>query len=428
MKTMIKTLAASVSVCLSTAVFADEIAITGATVHTMGKQGTVDNATVLVENGKIKSVKKAGKVPRGYKQIDATGKVVTPGIIGAYTALGLVEVEYSAGITDYSVKMEDASYLGTQIDVSYAINPDSSLMDIARIDGITSAVTGISYTDTMFAGQGAVITLGDKANPLLKGKAVMSVDLTGDAAEGIAGGSRAILWPKFMSVLAEADSLGGKALAKDDDWDGDLSRADVNALVPVMTGDMPLLVSVKRLSDIRNVLSVKRTYKDVDIILLNPTEAWRIAEELAEHNIGVVLDPENNLPYDFEQLGATLSNAAKLQAAGVTLAIGVNTHNIRLATQHAGNAVAHGMPWQEGLAAITSNVAELFGVEEQIGSLSKGKRADLVVWSGDPLEVMSYAENVIINGEEMPMESRQSKLRDRYMADSKDAPYRYIKP
>lgn len=428
MKTTMKTLAVSVSLCLSLGALADDIAITGATVHTMAKQGTVENATVLVEDGKIKSVKTDGKVPRGYKQIDASGKVITPGIIGAYTSLGLVEVEYSAGITDYSVKMEDADYLGTQIDVSYAINPDSSLMDIARIGGITSAVSGVSYTDTFFSGQGAVITLGNKINPVLKGKAVMSIDLTGDAAEDVAGGSRAILWPKFMAVLAQAASLKGKALEQGDEWEGDLSRADVNALLPVMSGDMPLLVSVKRLSDIRNVITVKGMYKDLDIVLLDPTEAWRIADELAKHNIGVILDPENNLPYDFEQLGATLSNAAKLQAAGVTVAIGMNTHNIRLATQHAGNAVAHGMLWQDGLAAITSNVAKLFSVEDQIGSLSKGKRADLVVWSGDPLEVMSYAENVIINGKEMPMESRQSKLRDRYLADPNGVPYRYIKP
>lgn len=421
---------AALSLCLSAAAHAENIAIVGGTAHTMGSQGTVENATVLLEDGEIKSVKEGGRVPSGYRTIDASGKVVTPGIIAAYTSLGLVEVEYSAGIADNTINLEDDS-LGTIPDVQYAVNPDSTLMNITRIDGVTSAISGLAYFDTIFGGQGAVITLGDKVNPILKPNAVMTLDITGGVADA-KGGSRAVLWPKVMKVFAEAAMTKGKKLKAGDDWDGDLDKNDINALVPVMTGDMPLLVSVHRLIDIRHLISLKKKYPKINMLLLQATEAWRVADELAKHDIGVVFNPQINLPYDFGQLGATLSAAARLDAAGVKVAFGatsgVNTHNPRLATQQAGNAVAHGLPWEKGLAAVTSNVAEMFGVDDKIGSLEKGKQADVVVWSGDPLEVMSQAEHVIIKGMEVPLESRQTKLRDRYLKMQNDKAYRYIKP
>lgn len=421
---------AALSLCVSAFAQAENIAIVGGTVHTMSDKGTLQNATVLLQDGKIKSVKEDGSVPDGYRQIDASGKVVTPGIIAAYTSLGLVEVEYSAGIADNTTKLDDGS-LGTLPDVKYAINPDSSLMDITRVDGVTSAVSGLAYFDTIFGGQGAVITLGDKVNPVMKANAVMTLDISGGVAEAH-GGSRAALWPQVMKVFEEAAMTKGKKIKPGDDWNGDLDKNDINALVPVMKGEMPLLVSVHRLIDIRHLIHVKQKYPKINMILLQATEAWRAADELAKHGIGVIFNPQINLPYDFGQLAATLSAAARLDAAGVKVAFGatsgVNTHNPRLATQQAGNAVAHGLPWEKGLAAITRNVAEMYGVDDKIGSLERGKQADVVIWSGDPLEVMSYAEHVIINGEEMPMTSRQTKLRDRYLKMQNDKPYRYIKP
>lgn len=422
---------AALSLCVSSALSAQDLAIVGAMAHTMSDKGVIENATILVEDGKIKSVKKGGRVPKGYKRIDAAGKFVTPGIIGAKTSLGLVEVEYSAGITDNTVSLEDDSVLGLQTDVKYAINPDSSLMDITRIEGVTTALSSIAYHDTLFGGQAAMITLGDKVNPVLKGGAVMTMDISGAVADE-KGGSRAILWPRIVKLLEEANGLDGKMLGKDDDHDGDLSKEDANIMVSIMTGKMPLLIEVHRLMDIRHLTHLKSRYPDMKMVLLGATEAWRIADELAKLEIGVVLNPLINLPYDFEQLGATIENAARLNAAGVKVALGatsgVNTHNPRLAMQQAGNAHAHGMPWEDALESITINVAELFGMADEMGSLEKGKRADIVVWSGDPLEVMSFAENVIIGGEEMPMTSRQTKLRDRYLNMQNDVPYRYIKP
>ena len=133
-------------------------------------------------------------------------------------------------------------------------------------------------------------------------------------------------------------------------------------------------------------------------------------------DIPVIVNPEYNLPGSFEQLGATLANAGRLEKAGVKVAIGMDTHNIRLMAQHAGNAVANGLSYDQGLASVTSNVAAIFHMEDAIGTLNQNARADVVIWSGDPLEVTQAAEAVFIEGEAMDMTSRQTKLRDRYQA------------
>jgi imidazolonepropionase-like amidohydrolase len=211
-------------------------------------------------------------------------------------------------------------------------------------------------------------------------------------------------------------------------WHGQLSRADIKALLPVIRGNIPLLIEARRAADIRQVIAFKKRHPKLDIVLVQGTEAWRVAKELAANDIPVILNPESNLPYAFDQLAAPLENAGRLDKAGVNVSIGIETHNIRLAKQHAGNAGANGLPWQQGLAALTINPAKLYGMDKQIGSLEPGKQADLVVWSGDPLEVTESAEQVFIKGNLIDMQSRQTKLRDRYLKLQGDKPMQYIRP
>lgn len=418
---------------LSANVTADNIAITGATVHTFDDQGKVENGTVLIRDGKIESIIAGGEAPKGYNTIDARGKVVTPGLIVAKSALGLVEVGFSAGINDASTELKDAVALGTTLDAQYGVNMHSSLINITRIEGITTAATGIDYGDTLFQGQGAVISLGDKVAPIMKSKAFMSLNLTGTFVDS-ANGSRAATWPKLLRVLDEAVSLNGKPLRINQDWHGEFAKADLNALLPVVSGEMPLFLTANRASDIRQVIALKSRYKKLDLVLVHATEAWMVADALAKADIPVIVNPESNLPFDFGELGATLKNAARLAKAGVKVTVanvgkyGAESHNARLVTQLAGNAVANGMPWEDAMAGLTIHAAALFGIEDKVGSLAKGKQADVVVWSGDPLEVMNYAEMVIIKGEAISMESRQTKLRDRYMSLSQDKPHRYNQP
>jgi imidazolonepropionase-like amidohydrolase len=415
------------SMLLTQVADAKSIAIVGAKVHTMSSQGTVDNATVLIKNGKIQSVMEGEPALAGYEIIDAKGKVVTPGLIGASTSLGLVDVGFSAGTNDSNSSLTSISKTGAAFDVSYAINPESSLMAIARIEGVTSAASSMGRTGQLFSGQGALISLGDSSDPIIQARAFISTRLGNNGADTV-GGSRSILWVSLETALAEAKFAIGKSLTPIDEWYGELSRADIAALIPVVKGEMPLLVDARRAADIRQVIALKQRHLQLNIVITYATEGWRVAKELADNNIPVILDPEANLPFGFDQLGSTLENAGRLAAAGVEVSIGMETHNIRLARQHAGNAVANGLSWDQGLAALTINVAKLYGINDKLGSLESGKIADVVIWSGDPLEVTEAAELVLISGEKIEMHSRQSKLRDRYLKLQTDKPMQYVRP
>ena len=423
MKTFVLTAAL---LCVSATALADKIAVVGGKVFTGTAQGTLESATVLIDNNTVVSVSNGADVPAGYTVIDATGKYVTPGLVGAYTQLGLVEVGMSAGTVDSSVSTLPISATGAAYDVSYAVNPDSSLMAISRVEGVTSAATTISRTEYLFHGQGAVITLASDAQPVLKPKAFVAVNV-GNAGADDAGGSRAAVWVMLENAINEVKEAP-KSLSPTSDWHGINSRLDVQALRPVVKGEVPLLIHADRAADIRQVIAFKQRHPGMNVVLVKGMEAWRVADELASAKIPVIIDPEFNLPGGFDQMGATLANAARLHNAGVTIAIGMETHNIRLATQHAGNAVAHGLSHEAALAALTVNPARIFGMEGTIGSLAKGARADLVIWSGDPLEVTEAAETVLINGKVIEHASRQIKLQQRYQAFSEsDTASQYIR-
>ena len=325
-----KKLISFLSTCLlCSSLQAENYAIVGATVHTMGPQGTVKDGTVLIKDGKIQRVMTGRTALSGYRVLDAKGKVITPGFIGAQTALGLVDVGFSGGTVDSNAKISAISSTGAAMDVSYAINPDSSLIAISRIEGITSAATSIQRNGQLFSGQGALITLADSSTPLLKGAAFVSTNVSNDGVDNV-GGSRAVLWVTLEQAINEAQFALGKNLTPMDEWHGHLSKADVKALIPVVSGDIPLLIEARRAADIRQVIAFKQRHPRLDIVLVQATEGWRVADEIAANAIPVILNPESNLPYAFDQLAATLENAARLDKAGVKVSIGIETHNIRL--------------------------------------------------------------------------------------------------
>ncbi|MDN3652980.1 amidohydrolase family protein [Thalassotalea ponticola] len=417
--------AIALATALSSSAYAEKLALVGGTIHTMGTAGTIENGTVVIEDGKISQVsKQALTLDDSYRIIDTSGKVVTPGFIGAYTSLGLVEVPSWANTVDAYV--ENSPYHAA-LDAGSAVTTDTTLRNISRIEGITSAATALGAADSMFLGQGAFITLGNDADPVLKHRAFMSIDVSNSGADKMAG-SRASMWQSLNDALAEAEYAKSIELTPQTEWHGTLSKADAKALIPVINGDMPVLFKVHRAADIRQLLRLKQAFKNLDITLVGVAEGWRVAEQIAAADIEVIVNPESNLPYAFEQNGATLENAARLHQAGVKVAIGMDTHNIRLAPQQAGNAVANGLPYQAGLAALTTVPAKIYGIDDTLGRLQPGMQADVVVWSGDPLEVMVAPTNVIINGEEVKLESRQTKLRDRYLTIDEKKPQQYTRP
>jgi hypothetical protein len=239
------------------------------------------------------------------------------------------------------------------------------------------------------------------------------VDLGGDAS-GLAGSSRAGEFMLLRQAFLEARSpnlvLGQDARL--------LTPAGRQVLLEYLKGASPFLFEVDRAADIRETLAFMRREGIPRAVILGGAEGWRVAAELAAAKVPVVLDPLENLPAGFDSVGATLENAARLHAAGVRIAFSFadpEPHNIRRLRQAAGNAVSHGLPHEVALAALTSVPAELFGVADRFGSIQSGRPADLVLWSGDPLEVTTVAERVFVAGRSLPMRSRQTDLRDRYL-------------
>lgn len=403
---------------------AEPVAIVNARVHTAGAAGTLEPATVVFDQGKILAVGKDVAVPAGARRIDAAGKEVTPGLANAHTGLGAIELEsidqtndlqngtphYGAGEGGQGV----ASGYSVAFNIAEAINPASTAIPVNRILGLTRAVVVPHSDNSLFQGQASAIHLGLGTELVVNAKAAVFADLTESGVEA-AGGSRALALEKLRQAFAEARHF---AEHKDDflpaPKDYLLSEADREALLPVLEGQLPLVVAVNRASDIRNVLKLKAVEPKLRLVVADGAEAWMVAEELAKAGVPVLLDPMANLPGSFDRLGAHLEGPARLAQAGVKLLFrGEDTHKAFLVRQGAGNAVANGLAYDEALKAMTVNIAEVFGMPGY-GAIEAGKDADLVIWDGDPLEVTTEAEQVFIRGEAMPMVSRATRLRDRY--------------
>lgn len=408
---------------------AETIAVTGGTLHTMGGAGVIDNGTVLIRDGRIVAVGTGIDVPADARVIDARGKVVTPGLFDASTDFGVKEVSAVEGTVDSGQSGERFS---ASFDVTYAINPRSILIGVNRIEGVTHAavVPGSSYSAvaSVFSGQVAVIDLAGPGDWLARSSAAMFVRL-GESGSGLSGGSRVSAMLALRDGLEEARdySANRRSWEQGAHWEYTLKRKDLDALLPVLTGKTPLLVQVERASDISQALRLKKDF-GLKMVILGGAEAWMVADELAAAGVPVVLDPQRNLPGGFDSLGATLENAARLYKAGAMIAFTAGgTHNARNITQYAGLAVTNGLPYQAALEAMTINPARIYGVSSDVGSLEAGKAGDLVVWSGDPLELTTFADQVVIRGKAIPMVSRATLLRDRYLELETDRPQAYKK-
>lgn len=394
----------------SAAVAAPPVAIVGATIHTMGPEGEIKNGVIVIEDGKIRAVGPSAAVPAGATRIDASGKIITPGLFDSLTRIGLVEVSQVDGTADASI---DNDLITAALDVADGLNPDSSLIPVNRIEGLTHALVAPEAGKSLIAGQAAVIQLGGDL-VVLSPAAMFAV--LGEAGAEKAGGSRAGAILLLREALADARDWAEHR----GDWEKGarrryaLSRLDLEALGPVARGELPLVVVAHRASDLLAALRLAKEEK-LKLILAGANEGWRVASEIAAAGVPVLLNPLDDLPGSFESLGATLENAARLKAAGVRIALAsFDPHNARNIRQAAGNAVAYGLSWRDALAAMTIEPAKIWGLANRLGSLEPGKEANLVIWDGDPLEVTSYPERVYLRGLEIPRTSRQLDLRDRY--------------
>jgi amidohydrolase family protein len=293
------------------------------------------------------------------------------------------------------------------------------LIPVARLDGIGFTALGANSGGGFVAGQGGVMRLDGSADPI--GPLALYLRL-GSAAAELTGNSRAAQWMLLEQMVSEA--RGRVAV---DSPHALLTPAGRATLARYLAGQGRIVVQVDRAADIRQLLRWAAREK-VKIAIAGGAEAWRLAPQLAQADVPVFVDGLGNLPSSFDQLGATLQNAARLKAAGVPVSFAQRddaSHNARKMRQLAGNAVANGLPWQDGLAGLTRVPAQVLGVGDRIGSIEVGKLADLVLWEGDPLDVGHYAEQVWLGGRAMPMRSRQTELRDRYLAPATAEPRAY---
>lgn len=392
------------------------VAIVNADLYTMSAAGRIDGATLLVRNGVVTDLGTDVEVPAGAEVIDAAGRPVTPGLISSATQLGLVEVSSSQDTVDRS---GSGGRLGAAFDISRGLNFNSTLIPIARADGLTHGVVVPSDSAVApFSGSAAVINLGAGADLLERSGVGMFAAVSGDTTSG-SGQSRSAEWIVLRQTLAAARDLpAGEDSAPAQSLGDYLERADLAALRPVLAGTMPLVLRTKRESDIREAVALGEDF-GIRIILIEANEAWRAADLLAEHGVPVIIDPTDNLPRRFDEIGSRLENAAILHRAGVPLAFFVSqinmSHNVGIELRLlAGIAVANGLPRQAALEAVTSTAARIWGMADHVGSLEPGRGADLVIWSGDPLEVTTAPVVVLIDGERVPLETRQTLLRDRY--------------
>ena len=411
--------------------YAETTAIVGATVHTVGPGGTIENATIIISDGRIVSVGDNTKAPDGATVIDAGGKIVTPGLFTPVGDLGLVEVGFSAGPVD---GVQRGDQFTASFDVTDAYNRRSTLIGINRIEGVTRALIAPSaswpdesgVTSHVISGLATVVNLGDGPDSIDRRAAALVVNL-GEPSVGLAGGSRAAVMMILRQALDEARDYRdhGDAYERGQHSDYTHSATDLKALQDVLSGDVPMLAYVDRASDIEVLVALTREY-GISTIIGGGVEAWMLADEIAAANIPVILAPTANLPSNFDRLNASLKSAPILAAAGVKIAFAdgqSHTHNARNITQSAGNATAEGLPWDDALRAITLSPAEMYGVSDRVGSIEPGKDADIVIWPGDPLELTNFPDQVFIKGESVDMVSRQTLLRDRYLdTDDKRPP------
>lgn len=428
MRTTIRFSAALLAIA-ATAASAQTTAITGATIHTVGPEGTLENATVLIHDGRIAAVGTNVQVPAGADVIDASAKIVTPGLFSPMGQLGLSEVGAVAGTNDAVQRGDDFS---AGFDVADAYNRRSVIIPITRIEGITRALIAPraarpdeeGNSSRVLSGLGSVVQLGDSGDYLTRRGAAVVANL-GETGSAVAAGSRAAAIQELRAALADAlDYRQNKSASDRGDWrEYSVSRADLDALISVLEGESSLVFNVNRASDIEVVIKLAAEFS-MGAIIIGGAEAWMLADELAAANVSVIIDGTANLPGDFDRLNARLESGGILAAAGVRVAFGAGaqTHQARNITQSAGNAVANGMDWDDALEAITLAPAEMYGVDSDLGSIEVGKLADLVIWGADPLELTSYPEQVFIQGESVPMQSRQTLLRDRYLQTDTDKP------
>jgi imidazolonepropionase-like amidohydrolase len=419
MRSLISRIVISIAIALAITIpaGAQTIAITGGKVYPVSGP-PIEGGTVLIVNGKIAAVGSNVAIPAGAQRIDATGKIVTPGFVNSSTQLGVQEVSQVSETRDMSARGKDN--IAAAFTIWDGLNPNSVMMAPARKDGITSFI--VMPTGGLVAGQAALLDVvpGTTTDMIIRAPVAMIAEIGDPQQAGV--NSRGELIVKLRELLEDTRFFQTHRNAFDRAQTRPFaaSRLDLQAMIPVIEGRLPLVIAVDRASDIDAAMRLARDY-NVKLIIGGGAEAWMVADKLAAAKIPVLTGAMNNIPAGFAALGQRQENAALLRKAGVQVALIGNAgggdeeaFNVRNIKQEAGNAVAYGMTWDDALRAVTLAPAQVFGVADRVGSLQPGREGNVVVWSGDPFEFTTRVEHVFIRGHEYTDKTRQDMLMGRY--------------
>lgn len=382
------------------------IVYTGATIHT-GTGEVLQGATIVIAGGKIQAIGKGVTPPAGAQAIDAKGRIITPGLVDALSSVGLVEVDLEEKTRDDRQPGHDPIRAGFRASDGY--NPASSVIFITRAEGLTSV--GATPTAGLVAGQSAWADLDGESAAQAIAAAPLAIHVRLDQVAG--GHATAILRVReafddarfFQKNRAGYEHNQTRRFAP--------SRLDLEALVRTLDGKLPVVFHVDRAADILSCLALAREFK-LRPVIAGGAEAWKVAKDLAAAKVPVFVQPFQGVS-SFDAIGARDDNAARLFAAGVPLAIStMDTHNARKLRQLAGNAARAGLPREAALAAITRVPAEALGMGARYGTLAVGKIANLVVWTGDPLEISTRVAALVIRGKRVSLTNRQTALFEKY--------------
>ena len=411
-----------ISAFISPSTHAETLLITNGSVL-IGDDSPAIQLDILVENGLIETVAENLRVVDADRVIDAEGRIVTPALFAGITAAGLSEIGMVYEAVDSRLNGLYTGLMHPEFDVRKAYNPLSSVVPITRIEGYGYTLLSAAFGDRTISGQGSLVRF-DGGFDSFEGKTALYVNVDGYSGNKI-GGSRAAHWMLLETAFSSFTPKQGNGLWLTHNEHPLINQNGRAALTDVRENGI-FVFRANRASDILQALAFSQQHQ-LNAVISGGQEAWIVRDALAASGTPVVINALDNLPGSFDGLGARLDNAALLHEAGITLLFtSGETHNARKLRQVAGNAVANGLPYGAAIAAMTSLPAEIFGGKPRV--IAPGLRADLVIWSGDPLDVNSAADQVIIGGIPDSMKSRQTQLLERYLPEDAGLGRAYINP
>ena len=405
--------------------------------------GVVDNGVVVMQNGKITAVGTASSVnvPAGARVMDVTGMTVYPGLIDSETSLGLTEISAEQSTNDL---VEASDEIMPHMHVYDAFHAETELIPVARLNGITNAIVAPDSRDTL-PGQDSFIQLaGPSAREMLLVRDIaMPLNFTGDQRRnesfekskypstrmGMAAQLRQAFLDAQDYAQRQADYERKKAEYEKNPPEASKKPEDngkkqppsapkrdlkLEALLPYLQGKKTVVLAAEGPSDLETAVALAKEFH-LKFVLNHISHSQPVLDYVGNLKVPVIVGPIYEEPKPDERYDAVYRLPAQLYQRGVKIAFAsFDAHQVRSLPYQAGYAVAFGLPYDEALKAITLHPAEIWGLADQLGSLDVGKTANVVVANGDPLEVTTDVKQVFIAGQEIPMTSRQTRLRDQY--------------